>query len=105
MRVKELNDIAYHYIPTHHALQRLKERFGTTDRDKIKMAILNSVLSYKNTDNTINIAIHEGEYCVMTYDNGTEPIMSTFKTKSENNISVYEKYALAMKGVERKNEN
>jgi hypothetical protein len=102
MRVKELTDIAYHYIPTKHALDRLQERFGTTDRHKIKMAILNSTMSYKNTDDTINIAINDWEYFVVTYGEGTEPIMITFKTKSDNDVSVYEKYAMARKGVERK---
>jgi hypothetical protein len=100
-KIKELNDIAYHFILTKHAEERIQERFETLDRNKIKMSMLNSILSYKNTDNSFNIAINEFEYFVVKYNEYGIPIIITFKERSHNNISVYDKYILALKGVMR----
>lgn len=97
-----INEFAYHFIPTKHATERLQERFGTTDRQTIKKAILNSFFSYKNTDNSYNVAINEYEYFVFKFNEDNQPIMITFKEKSHNDITIYDKFIMALNGYDRK---
>lgn len=97
-----LNDIAYHFVLTKHAEERLAERFGTVDRQTIKEALLKPYLAYENTDGSYNIAINEWEYFVVKYNEHEQPIVITFKEKSHNSINIHEKLQLALAGYERR---
>lgn len=96
LTTEELREIADNFILTHHAEQRITERYPNVD---IRKAILHPILAYYNTDGSINIALNSYEYIVVA-PNSYHII--TFKEKSLNNIDIFTKQQLAIKGYGRK---
>lgn len=95
---KELKIISNNYVLTKHAQQRLLERFPNIN---IKECIRNPILAYWNTDGTINIALDLFNYIVLS-QKGLKFVIITFKEKSKNNITIFQKRELALRGYSRK---
>ena len=98
LSINEKIDIANNYVLTKHSLSRLKERY-TLNKQDIQNTIIKSKLAYINTDNSINIQIGKSDnYYVFVKDNNNKYIMITCKEPSQNGISLYEKFKLALNG-------
>lgn len=97
LTVGELREIAENYIVSKHAQQRIAERYVELD---IKKAILHPLLAYYNTDGTINIALNGYEYIVIDRKLYGYKVV-TIKEKSLNNIDIFTKREMAIKGKER----
>lgn len=95
-----LYDIAYHYRLTKHAIIRIKERGVFVN--KIREIFLNPYLAYYNTDGTINIAVDETHYFVISEktDDGKYNVI-TYKEPSNNNFSISDKRLYAINGYDR----
>ena len=93
----ELEEIANNFSLSYHARQRLEERGKEID---VKNLILNSCLAYYNTDGTINIAKDKYFYLVVAIKTDGYTVV-TYKEKSHNGITIFEKRALALRGVKR----
>ena len=98
---KELQQIADNFIITAHAKKRIKERLQTTDTETIKELIIKPHLAWRNTDNTINLAINSTQYFVIKKDY-KKYVIITFKEHSKNNITTDTKFAMAFWGKRRK---
>ena len=98
---KEIQQIANNFIITNHASKRIKERLEIFDNEKIKELILKPHLAWRNTDNTINLAINSTQYFVIKKDYKNY-IIITFKEYSKNNITTDTKFAMAFWGKRRK---
>lgn len=111
----ELMLLQGNYILGYHSEQRLLQRSDFVCYNKegkidycltmsnISKAIKNNVLAYYNTDGSINVAINRWEYFVFVWDNKMRKyVMVTFKEKSHNNIDIFKKRELAVKGYDRK---
>ena len=96
LTAEELREIAEHFVLTKHARQRIAERYPDID---IRKAIIHPLLAYYNTDGSINIALNSFEYIVIAPDSYS---VITFKEKSLNNIDIFAKRELAIKGYGRK---
>lgn len=94
---KMLEKIAYTYYLTKHSQDRIRERIGDKD---IKTLLLKSPLSWRNQDGTIIIAISIYAYFVVVEKDG-EFYIKTFCEKSENNMTVVDKFVLAYMGYKR----
>ena len=105
----EVKDIVFNWKFTKHAQVRLLERFLDNDSKYINMHQLeNSLISqvfktnfaYMNPDGFINVAVDKFTYLVVKpqYDNY---LVITYKEKSRNNYTVFDKYKLALGGVKR----
>lgn len=100
-----------------HSLERMKTRttkvaLYNEDVNKIKENILKSMedkygllkitLAYINTDGSVNVAITPYDYYVFELSEDEKSwILVTFKEKSYNDISIFEKLKLAQKGIGR----
>ena len=93
---KRLQEIAENFVISNHASQKIAERNPNIN---IKEIILNPLIAYYNTDGTINIALNEYEYLVVSRKkhNDTYNII-TYKEKSHNNIDIFTKREMAMRG-------
>lgn len=98
---KELEKIAKQISLTAHAQQRILERLGEYDIDKIKHLITHPHLAWRNTDDTINIAINSTQYFVIKQKN-KKYIIITFKEQSNRNVTTDTKFAMAFWGKRRK---
>ena len=98
LNTSELEEIANNYIITKHAKERIHNRFPELNVTK---AIKEPLLAYFNTDGSVNIALNEFEYLVVGTDRIPYPII-TFKEKSHNNITIFEKQEMAQNGYNRK---
>jgi hypothetical protein len=96
LTAEELREIAEHFVLTKHARQRITERHPDVD---IRRAIMHPVLAYFNTDGSINIALNNYEYIVVAPN---DYCIITFKEKSLNNIDIFAKREMAIKGYGRK---
>lgn len=97
LTVEELSEIAEHLILSKHAEQRITERYPEIN---IHKAILHPLLAYFNTDGTINIALNGYEYMVVAVKSyGCKVI--TLKEKSLNNIDIFTKRDMAIRGYSR----
>ena len=94
----ELNEITEHLILSQHAKQRIAERYPELNVHK---AILNPLLAYFNTDGTINIALNGYEYMVVAVKSYGCKVV-TLKEKSFNNIDIFTKREMAIRGYGRK---
>lgn len=96
LTAEELREIAEHFVLTKHARQRIAERYPDID---IRRAIMHPILAYFNTDGSVNIALNGYEYIVVA-PNSYHII--TFKEKSLNDIDIFTKREMAIKGYGRK---
>lgn len=96
LTAEELREIAEHFVLTKHARQRIAERYPDID---IRKAIIHPLLAYYNTDGSVNIALNSYEYIVVAPDSYS---VITFKEKSLNNIDIFAKREMAIKGYGRK---
>ena len=89
-----------------------KVKLYDNDVNKIKQNILDSMkdrygllkitLAYINTDGSVNVAITPYDYYVFDLSNDEKSwVLVTFKEKSYNDISIFEKLKLAQKGIGR----
>ena len=107
----ELSEILQHFIITNHAIKRLDERtniltrindridFRTTIRNIKRDINSNLLISYFNTDGTVNVAIDLYHYYVFENRDNCW-ILKTFKEKSWNGITILDKRLLAQQGKE-----
>lgn len=96
----ELNEIANNFSLTYHAKQRISERNKNVN---LKQVILNPVLAYFNTDYSINIALNEYEYLVVVYKKYINKyLIITYKERSFNSITIFQKQELAKINYKRK---
>lgn len=98
LRKHQLEDIAENFVLTKHSQERLLERFGTIEREIIAEKILHPLISYQNTDGSMNIAVSETEYFVVKYNYNNEPLLITFKEESFNGYNVFDKLIFALQG-------
>lgn len=104
LRADELKEIAENYRLTTHAKKRILER--NMDENIIREIILNPMIAYFNTDYSINIALDEYNYFVITYNDYYKKYnIVTFKEKSMNNINIFTKWHKARNGELRKDNN
>jgi len=96
LTAEELREIAEHFVLTKHAKQRIAERYPDID---IRKAIMYPILAYYNTDGSVNIALNRYEYIVVAPNNYH---IITFKEKSLNDIDIFEKREMAIRGYGRK---
>lgn len=112
---QQLKGIIRDYFISKHAMERLKQRSQFVVRfncgeinyketkENINNALKNNVLMYFNTDGSVNIAINEYEYFVFVYDfHHKDWELITFKEKSHNSITIFEKQQMAIRGCKRK---
>lgn len=102
MEKKELEKILQNLILSNHAKKRIKERLDITNIDEIKNLITQPYFIWRNTDNTINIAIDEFRYFVIKKTKDNFYIIITFKEESTNKINVKVKFSMALKGKQKK---
>lgn len=101
LTTEELKEIAENFELSRHAEQRIAERFADLN---IHKAILNPLIAYFNTDGSINIALNSFEYLVISTD--TKPYkVITYKEKSHNNIDIFTKRQMAVRGIGRNTYN
>ena len=99
---KKIEYIAHNLIVTTHAKQRIEERL---DKDAdIRVMILNSPLWYRNIDGTINIAIDQQTYFVVSENNGRFALV-TIKEPSRNGYDIMDKFVFAYFGNEKESKN
>ena len=96
LTAEELREIAENFILTKHARQRITERYPDID---IRRAIMHPLLAYYNTDGSINIALNGYEYIVVAPNSYN---IITFKEKSLNDIDIFTKREMAIRGYGRK---
>lgn len=112
---QEVNEILKNFYLWKHSITRLEQRTnlvsrnnGKFDKYKTKGNIYqlikhNKKLAYFNIDGTVNIAIDDFNYFVFKYiDERSKWLCYTFKEPSYNNVSIYDKRELALKGISRK---
>ena len=93
---EELQEIADNFILSNHAKEKIAERHPNVN---IKEIILNPIIAYYNTDQSINIALNEYEYLVIAPNSYT---VITFKEKSWYSKTVFDKQDMAKNGYDRK---
>lgn len=95
----ELQEIHSKLQFTNHVIERLNERQDVNIEELFK----NPVLAYFNTDGTVNIAKDEFNYLVCAYDEYYDIWKAvTWKEKSHNNITIFQKQEFAKNGYDRK---
>ena len=115
--IKFVENIINNLSFSEHSLERMKKRttkvkLYDNDVNKIKQNILDSMkdrygllkitLAYINTDGSVNVAITPYDYYVFDLSNDEKSwVLVTFKEKSYNDISIFEKLKLAQKGIGR----
>lgn len=92
----EIIQIYKNAVVSKHARKRLSER-GATLEDMLK-----STFAYVNVDGSINIAINDYEYFVFVEKKDCH-LLITYKERSKNNITVAQKYMIALNGRPRVN--
>ena len=95
---EQLNEIANNYRLSKHAQERLAERGKGVN---VKKVLLNPLLAYFNTDGSINIAKDKFNYFVIVKKSERKYLVVTYKEKSKNNITIFDKWNLAKKGIDR----
>lgn len=94
---KKIEYIAHNHIVTKHAHKRLLQRYGKYDLRKM---ILDSPLSWRNTDGTINVAMNYDSYLVVLEQDNIFMVL-TYKGKSNNGFNVIDKLVLGYMGIDR----
>jgi hypothetical protein len=95
---EDLLYISENYILSHHAQEMIEKRHKDID---VTESIKNPMLAYFNTDGTINCAINEYEYFVISTERVPYKVI-TFKEKSWYSITIFEKQNMAKDGFDRK---
>ena len=98
LTVEELKEVAENFTLTYHSAERILSR---NPKLNIYKTILNPLIAYFNTDGTINIALNEFEYLVVATNRKPYKII-TYKEKSDNDVDVFVKREMAMRGKGRK---
>lgn len=98
LKRSELEEIADNYILSKHAQEMIDKRCPDLN---IEYSIKNPVLAYFNTDGSVNIAISDFEYLVISLDVFPYKVI-TFKEKSHNGVDIFFKRYLAQSGYCRK---
>lgn len=95
----ELQEIYSKLSYTNHVMERLSERQDVNIEELFK----NPVLAYFNTDGSVNIAKDEYNYLVCAYSEDYDNWRAiTWKEKSHNNITIFQKQEFAKNGYDRK---
>lgn len=109
-----IDEIKTYFRITNHAIDRLEQRTNAVVRFEngainysetirnIKYKINHRILSYYNTDGTINIAINRYNYFVFQKGQDNLWVLVTFKEKSYNDNDIFYKRRLAEIGYARK---
>ena len=67
-RIKEITDIAYHFaIRDKDVEAKIENRYGEYTKSEMTMRLLGSILSYKNSDGTIDVVLGEYEFFTIDY--------------------------------------
>jgi len=98
---KRLEFIAYNYLVSSHARERLKERraVGTT----IKDSILKSPLAWRLPDKTIKIAFNKNEYVVVSDTTGTHDMPTIITFISLDNMTVIDEFIQDYENLKKEN--
>lgn len=80
-------------------MQRINERIGRNAN--VRQMILNSPLWFRNTDESIIIAIDQQRYFIVSESDNVFKLI-TVKEPSKNGYDIMDKFVLAYSGKERK---
>jgi hypothetical protein len=104
LNYREIYDLIMNTKYSRHAEQRLVERLKIHNKYHIHGVLMSKVLNarfaYMNTDGCINVAVDEESYLVVV-PRDDDYLCITYKEPSHNGYTVYDKWDLAKKGVER----
>ena len=85
---KRIEFIAYNYVVSEHAKERLKER---SQYRTLKQCILNSSLAWRAADGYIKIAFSKYEYIIVAMSDNV-PVVVTFVNCKSNGDTVTDRF-------------
>lgn len=95
---KKLEYIAYNHITSHHFDEQFYKRNKKTEN--VRRLILESNLSWYNTDGNIVIAVSIDNCIIVRYSfKHKKYMLLTYKEKSQNGYNIIDKFIFAYRGV------